>query len=163
VGLGRKDKDFAISNTTGAGDFNQLVNDLVGSRVLDPGGDLHLRQKSKGILAVVVLVEVAFLAAHAFDLTDFHCLERCAAQTVKDFFGQKRFDNRDDLFHEKGGFGAQPCTALTADRFLTKKVFAKKVELGAGFDFDIALDGRFASEPHRLFVADERQTRNGVG
>ena len=58
-----------------------------------------LGRKASEYSLSAVLVEIALLPAVAFDLANAARFERGALQSFQDLFGQKRFDDGDDLLH----------------------------------------------------------------
>ena len=58
-----------------------------------------LGRKASEYSLSAVLVEIAFLAAVAFDFAHAARLQRGALQSFQDLLGQKRFDDGDDLLH----------------------------------------------------------------
>ncbi len=68
--FGGQDEDLAVAHAAGAGDFDDLADDLLETGVVDPEVDLHLGQKGERVFAALILVEIALLSAVAFDFAN---------------------------------------------------------------------------------------------
>ena len=80
-----KHEDLAVAHAAGAGDFDDLADDLFDAAVVDPQRDLDLGQKGQRVFAVGVLVEIALLPAVAFDLAHAARLERRPLESFQTF------------------------------------------------------------------------------
>ena len=81
----RQDENLAIAHATGAGDLDDLANDLFPAAVVNPQSDLYLGQEGQRVFAVAILVEIAFLPAVAFDLANAAGFERRTVQASRTF------------------------------------------------------------------------------
>ena len=122
-----------------------FLQDFFDPIVVDPQRDFDLGQKGQRVLAVAVLVEIAFLPAVAFDFAHAAGFQRGPLEAFQHLLGQKGFDDGDDLFHAGTLLTlAQTVCCLAASTrpadALTEEVFAEQVQGRRGVHFHVAVD-----------------------